>query len=136
VFLSQSQRPSFAPIQNNCSRQLWILKYQIINVYIVILVDLAVNPTMSCRVADHRSDDWFLMGSPWPVVCIAVSYVYFVKILGPRLMKDRPPLNVDPIVRVYNLLQIFLCLYLLYRVSHTSCEMYCTGRTLKTDCLH
>ncbi|XP_021941162.1 elongation of very long chain fatty acids protein AAEL008004-like [Zootermopsis nevadensis] len=61
-------------------------------------------------VADHRSDDWFLMGSPWPVLCIAASYVYFVTSLGPRFMKNRSAFHVDPIVRVYNLLQIFLSL--------------------------
>jgi elongation of very long chain fatty acids protein 7 len=64
------------------------------------------------RVADRRSEDWFLMGSPWPVLFITASYMYFVKSLGPRLMENRPAFKVDPIIRVYNLLQIILCLYI------------------------
>jgi len=72
------------------------------------------------HVADHRSDEWFLMGSPWPVICIAIFYVYFVRSLGPRLMKDRPAFNVDPVVRVYDLLQILCCLWLVRRVSYKS----------------
>jgi hypothetical protein len=57
------------------------------------------------------------MGSPWPVIFIAISYVYFVQSLGPRFMKNRPAFNVEPIVRVYNLMQISMCLYLVYGVS-------------------
>ncbi|PNF22838.1 hypothetical protein B7P43_G02161 [Cryptotermes secundus] len=64
-------------------------------------------------IADHRSDNWFLMGSPWPVSFIIIFYLYFVKILGPRLMKNRPAFNVDTFLRLYNLLQIILCTCLL-----------------------
>jgi hypothetical protein len=73
-----------------------------------------------CRVADHRSDEWLLMGSPWPVICIAIFYVYFVRSLGPRLMKDRLAFNLDPVVRVYDLVQILCCLWLIRRVSDKS----------------
>ncbi|KDQ71544.1 elongation of very long chain fatty acids protein 7-like [Zootermopsis nevadensis] len=79
--------------------------------------------------ADHRSDDWFLMGSPWPVLCIAASYVYFVTNLGPRFMKNRSAFHVDPIVRVYNLLQIFLCLCLFIVGLNVVC-----GRTFRFIC--
>lgn len=49
------------------------------------------------------------MGSPWPVIFLTISYLYFVKSLGPRLMKNRPAFNVDSVLRLYNLLQIILC---------------------------
>jgi hypothetical protein len=68
------------------------------------------------------------MGSPWPVICIAAFYVYFVRSLGPHFMKNRPAFNVDLILRVYNLLQIFLCIYTLNRVSQMNCGL-CLVRT-------
>ncbi|XP_023718136.1 elongation of very long chain fatty acids protein AAEL008004 [Cryptotermes secundus] len=62
--------------------------------------------------SDHRSDEWFLMGSPWPVLFIGISYLYFVKSLGPCLMKNRPAFNLDRTIRMYNLVQIILCAFL------------------------
>ncbi|XP_069697688.1 very long chain fatty acid elongase 7-like isoform X2 [Periplaneta americana] len=57
------------------------------------------------------------MGSPWKVITIVILYLYFVEHLGPRLMKKRPPFNVEPIIKVYNLAQIFICAHIIYR-SH------------------
>ena len=32
----------------------------------------------------QRADAWPLMSSVWPTVAICATYVYFVKVLGPR----------------------------------------------------
>jgi len=42
-------------------------------------------------------------GGPWPVISMVVAYLYFVKILGPSLMKDRKPYELKWIIRLYNL---------------------------------
>ncbi|PNF22828.1 hypothetical protein B7P43_G02162 [Cryptotermes secundus] len=58
------------------------------------------------------------MGSPWPVLFIGISYLYFVKSLGPCLMKNRPAFNLDRTIRMYNLVQIILCAFLFKMVSY------------------
>lgn len=52
-------------------------------------------------------DGWFLMQSPWPVIGIVMAYLAFVIKIGPDYMKDRKPLNIKPIILVYNLYQTF-----------------------------
>ncbi|KAH9507021.1 Elongation of very long chain fatty acids protein 7 [Dermatophagoides farinae] len=42
--------------------------------------------------SDPRTSDWPLIGSPFPIWSIILCYIYVVKSLGPRLMKNRPPM--------------------------------------------
>nr|UZZ64689.1 fatty acid elongase elovl1e [Platychelipus littoralis] len=65
-------------------------------------------------IRDQRLDDWFLMSSPWPTVCICLAYVLFVTVLGPRLMKDREALDLKGTIMAYNLFQVFLSAYVVY----------------------
>ena len=65
---------------------------------------------------DRRLDGWFLMESPLPTLLIVASYVYFVKTLGPRLMKDREPFNINAFMIVYNLSQVLLSAYMVKEV--------------------
>ncbi|KAJ9598711.1 hypothetical protein L9F63_010597 [Diploptera punctata] len=67
------------------------------------------------ELADRRSDDWFLMRSIWFPVTISVVYVYFVRVWGPRFMKNREPYKLDWFIIIYNLLQIVWCLLLFIR---------------------
>ncbi|XP_012288732.1 elongation of very long chain fatty acids protein AAEL008004 [Orussus abietinus] len=66
------------------------------------------------EVADPRTKDFFLISSPWPVLIIMTSYLYFVQTLGPRLMANRKPFNLDRIMQIYNALQIVSCACLFY----------------------
>ncbi|XP_021941165.1 elongation of very long chain fatty acids protein AAEL008004-like isoform X2 [Zootermopsis nevadensis] len=59
-------------------------------------------------LADPRTSEWFLMGSPLYPLGILLSYVYFVKVAGPRYMKDRPAYSLNRIVALYNIIQILL----------------------------
>ncbi|KAK8787741.1 hypothetical protein V5799_022483 [Amblyomma americanum] len=52
---------------------------------------------------DPRTEGWTLTGSPLAVALITVSYVYFVKIGGPRYMAHRKPFNLRSCILVYNL---------------------------------
>lgn len=66
---------------------------------------------------DPRIKNMWLMGSPWPVLIIAVAYLYFVLKFGPEFMKFRSPMNVDRLVMVYNAAQVLTSLYLVKEVS-------------------
>lgn len=65
---------------------------------------------------DTRLDGWFLMESPLPTLLIVASYVYIVKIYGPRAMKERPAYDLKVFLVVYNLSQVVLSAYIFYEV--------------------
>ena len=60
------------------------------------------------------------MSSPWPTMIICSVYIYFVKFLGPRLMKDRPAFELKGPIIVYNALQVIVSTYLVYGVNEKS----------------
>ncbi|XP_034191068.1 very long chain fatty acid elongase 7 [Osmia lignaria lignaria] len=67
------------------------------------------------ELADPRTQDYFLIGSPWACIGIVGFYLYFVHDLGPNLMAKRKPFNLDRIVQIYNAIQIVLCTYVFYK---------------------
>lgn len=60
---------------------------------------------------DYRVRNWMLM-SPLSCVTIMILYMYFVKVLGPKLMKHRKPLNLNNLMIFYNGCQVLFNLYL------------------------
>ncbi|XP_015439768.1 PREDICTED: elongation of very long chain fatty acids protein 7-like [Dufourea novaeangliae] len=54
-------------------------------------------------VADPRVADWFLMGSPVPLLGIISFYLAFVLRLGPLYMKNRKPFNLNKVMIFYNI---------------------------------
>jgi len=54
---------------------------------------------------DPRVDGWLGMYSIWPTIVICGLYVYIVKDLGPRFMRDREPYNIKNILLAYNFAQ-------------------------------
>ncbi|XP_046615289.1 elongation of very long chain fatty acids protein 1-like isoform X1 [Neodiprion virginianus] len=71
--------------------------------------------TFNVELADPRTQSWFLIGSPWPILGLMFCYIHFVLSLGPRLMKDRKPFNLDRVMQIYNVVQILVSAYLLYK---------------------
>lgn len=71
-------------------------------------------------IPDPRTKDWFLIGSPWPGLALLGFYLHFIYRLGPSLMANRPPMKLDSIIRIYNVVQIVLSSYLFYKVSLTT----------------
>jgi GNS1/SUR4 family len=69
-------------------------------------------------LTDERVKDLFLLKSPWPVVGILAAYLYFVNGRGQNWMKDRKPFELNSIINVYNIVQIFLNLYMGVGVRH------------------
>ncbi|KAK4021843.1 elongation of very long chain fatty acids protein [Daphnia magna] len=64
---------------------------------------------------DTRVDGWLLMSSPFPTLLICACYIYFVKYLGPRLMRDRKPFELRSAIIVYNVIQVVSSIYLVYK---------------------
>merc|ERR1712037_764207 len=61
---------------------------------------------------DPRVDTWLGMASIWPTIIICTTYVYFVKVVGPRLMKDREPYELKNILLVYNFSQVLFSFWM------------------------
>ncbi|KAL0277861.1 UNVERIFIED_CONTAM: hypothetical protein PYX00_004992 [Menopon gallinae] len=74
--------------------------------------------------SDPRTRNWFMTGSPIPCIILLLCYNYFVQKLGPELMKDRKPFNVDRLIQIYNIIQVLLCSWLVIE-----CFMECYGPT-------
>lgn len=66
------------------------------------------------EVKDPRTADWFMVLSAPKMVVIMLSWLWFVKDVGPQWMKNRQPFNLDKIMIVYNTFQIIYCIVLLY----------------------
>ena len=83
---------------------------------------------------DKRSDDWFLMNSVWAPMTVTAFYLYFIFNLGPRLMKNRPPMQLNTIIKIYDILQVILNCYMAERVRNTDmdCQINCVVRTRVT----
>ena len=65
---------------------------------------------------DPRTDGWFLMSSPFPTLAIVASYIYFVKSLGPKLMKDVPAFDLKSVIIIYNIFQVLFSTYIVVKV--------------------
>jgi len=55
---------------------------------------------------DARVESWPLMSSIYPTLALVAAYIYWVKIAGPKYMKDRKPFDLKSILIVYNLFQV------------------------------
>ncbi|XP_050343136.1 elongation of very long chain fatty acids protein AAEL008004 [Nymphalis io] len=64
--------------------------------------------------SDQRVKDWFLMSSPFPTLAICLTYVFTVKVLGPKLMENRKPFELKNVLIWYNLFQVIFSCWLFY----------------------
>lgn len=69
------------------------------------------------KTGDPRTANFPLMSSPVPTMLICLSYVYFVKVLGPRLMENRKPMQFKNTLIVYNLFQVIFSAWLFYEIG-------------------
>ena len=58
------------------------------------------------ELRDKRVDNWALMNSPLPTVLISCLYFYFVKFLGPQIMRDRKAFDLRNTIIGYNFIQV------------------------------
>lgn len=71
------------------------------------------------EIGDQRvhSNYPLMSGGPIPIITIVSAYLYFVRVLGPRWMKQREPFDLKWTIRSYNILMSLVNLYAFYRVS-------------------
>ncbi|CAL7946958.1 unnamed protein product [Xylocopa violacea] len=69
---------------------------------------------VNTELADPRTNSWFLVSSPVPIILISLSYLYFVLQCGPRYMKDKPPYKLKGFIKCYNIFQIVTNAWIVY----------------------
>jgi len=62
---------------------------------------------------DPRSTAWpFFDGGPWSTLAIIAAYLYFVKVLGPEMMKGRAAYDFKRLIFAYNIGMVILSLWM------------------------
>ncbi|RXN34560.1 adenine DNA glycosylase-like protein [Labeo rohita] len=69
--------------------------------------------------ADKRTDPWLLVYSPVPVICIFLCYLVIIWI-GPKLMKNKEPVDLKAVLIVYNFAMVGLSIYMFHEFMVTS----------------
>ncbi|XP_075971071.1 very long chain fatty acid elongase 7-like [Anticarsia gemmatalis] len=59
-------------------------------------------------------NSWWLMSSPMSPAIILATYLMFVLKIGPDYMRERKPYKLQSIIAVYNVIQVFLSIFLVY----------------------
>lgn len=83
--------------------------------------------------SDPRVKNWAMMSSPFPTLAICLSYAYFVKVLGPKLMENRKPLDLRRVMIYYNLFQVIFSTWLFHEVRCELREKRATFRKRLSD---
>ncbi|XP_042283429.1 ELOVL fatty acid elongase 8a [Thunnus albacares] len=68
---------------------------------------------------DKRTDHWLLVYSPLPISCIFLCYLIIIW-AGPKLMAKREPINLKPVLIVYNFAMVCLSAYMFYEFTASS----------------
>jgi hypothetical protein len=74
-------------------------------------------------VSDPRTADWLLMSSPFPTLAICLIYVFAVKVVGPKIMENRKPMELRNVLIYYNLFQVLFSLWLFFEVSFNNASI-------------
>ncbi|CAN7998837.1 unnamed protein product [Ixodes hexagonus] len=87
------------------------------------------------QMGDPRTRDYPLVVNPFFVFPLIMSYLYFVKVAGPRWMKNREPFEITNIVRLYNVGMVVVNARFLHMVLKTTYlpggrySLWCQGIT-------
>lgn len=55
------------------------------------------------KYGDPRVSNYHLMSTPWPTIGATLIYYWFIRSIGPKMMRDRKPYQILPLVRCYNI---------------------------------
>ena len=67
---------------------------------------------------DPRTSDGYWLRTPEPMVAVVLLYLLFVVVV-PRLMENRPPMDLKPLIIAYNFILVAISGYMCVEVSHT-----------------
>ncbi|CAN8003708.1 unnamed protein product [Ixodes pacificus] len=93
-------------------------------------------------VRDPRTKNWPLAGNVPFISVLLVSYVYLVKVAGPRFMKGRQPLqNLRPFIMAHNLFMVLANAFFIYHIGKRSYfgggyNWFCQGLDYSRSQLH
>ncbi|XP_008431705.1 ELOVL fatty acid elongase 8a [Poecilia reticulata] len=68
---------------------------------------------------DKRTGNWLLVYSPVPITCIFLCYLITIW-AGPKLMANRRPVNLKPVLVVYNFAMVCLSAYMFHEFTVSS----------------
>ncbi|CAL9689135.1 unnamed protein product [Knipowitschia caucasica] len=68
---------------------------------------------------DKRTDKWLLVYTPLPITCICLGYL-IISWSGPKLMLNRSPVKIKPVLIVYNFAMVCLSAYMCYEFAASS----------------
>ncbi|KAF6198717.1 hypothetical protein GE061_008469 [Apolygus lucorum] len=60
------------------------------------------------KYGDPRVKSWLFMSGPLPTIVMCLTYVFFVKYLGPKLMEKREPFEFKKTMIVYNAIMVIM----------------------------
>jgi len=58
-----------------------------------------------------------LLASHKPVLMVLATYLFFVKIAGPKIMRNRKPFDLRGLIKAYNIMQIVYNVIMCFFVS-------------------
>ncbi|KAI5750465.1 hypothetical protein M8J76_015763 [Diaphorina citri] len=85
------------------------------------------------KQSDPRVNDWSMMSSPFPTLFICLGYVYFSRVLGPKLMENRKPFQLRKVLIVYNLFQTLFSAWIFYEYMASGWGGYYSLRCQPVD---
>lgn len=78
---------------------------------------------------DETIDNWLLMSSPLPLLTLVGLYLTFVLKVGPALMANRKPFNLQKLMVAYNAFQVVFSTWLCYTaIQESSIVSHLTGK--------
>ena len=88
------------------------------------------NTAYVCKhFADPRVENWLMMQSYVPTLCVVGVYL-IVATVGPRIMANRKPINVQLPMQIYNLCLVLLSVYMFHEVSYYNVVMHSANHGL------
>lgn len=83
--------------------------------------------------ADQRTLNWFLAGSPFPMLGIIAGYVALIYYILPKFMENRKPYQMKTFIGVYNLFQVIYCIFVVWLCFQAGFRFDYFYRCVETD---
>ncbi|KAG7299667.1 hypothetical protein JYU34_016659 [Plutella xylostella] len=92
------------------------------------------------QFSDDELSDLPFMSSPVPILALLLAYLLFVLVIGPKLMEKRRAFELNSVLIIYNVFQVIVAAYLVYRYLSTLFEKgfvhskcYMTDKTMRRE---
>jgi len=98
------------------------------SVYVCVSLTVCLYVCM-CVFVDPRTVDGYWLRTPEPMMACVLLYLVFVVVV-PRLMANRPPMDLKPLIILYNFVLVTISGYMCVEVAtclsvvllHTECS--------------